>query len=538
MSELKPEISTGRKFNVIWIVPLVALAIGIYMVIHTKMTEGPVITITFNTADGLEAGKTKLRFRNVDIGLVKDVTLSKSMKTVLVTVEMDREAAPLLREDTRFWVVRARVGGGAISGLGTLLSGAYIHLDPGTNGADKKREYIGLESPPLTPADAPGVRLVLHSESAGSVGTGDAILYNGYKVGRIESVTFDSDNKEVRYDAFIDSPYDDLVTTSSRFWDISGVSVDASAAGISVSTGSLDTILFGGVAFGPLPGLPPGNKAASGAVYKLNSSYHDLEADPFNYGVYFVAKFTQSMRGLEPGAPVEYRGIQVGSVERILMKELVSDREAGYGQAIPVLLYLEPGRLGAGDSEEATGYLKEGIMRGIDAGMRASLETGSLLTGKLYVNIDFYKDAEPVPLEQFDGYTVIPSIPTGLGRLEYQVSSLLEKFNALPLDDTVTGVNITLSKLTATLESLHEILAQDDTRELSAELGETLVELRKTLGGLSPDSPVGQSISNSLFELNKTLQNVEELTRTLSDKPNALVFPANIPADPIPEARP
>ena len=214
MSELKPSISTGRRFNPVWVVPVVAVIVGLYMVIHTRLTEGPEITIQFNTAEGLEAGKTRLRYRDVDIGLVGNVSLSEDMDQVLVTVKMDQQAANMLREDTRFWVVRARVGAGAISGLGTLVSGAYIQLDPGTGKQTKHGQYIGLEVPPLTPADAPGIRLTLVSEQAGSLGAGDVIVYRGFNVGRIESATFDSVKRLVVYDAFIDAPYDDLVTTT------------------------------------------------------------------------------------------------------------------------------------------------------------------------------------------------------------------------------------------------------------------------------------------------------------------------------------
>jgi paraquat-inducible protein B len=540
---MKPEVSTGRRFNPIWVVPLVAVVIGLYMVVHTRLTEGPEISINFSTAEGLEAGKTKLRYRDVDIGVVESVGLSKSMEDVIVTAKLDRSASGMLREDTRFWVVRARIGAGAVSGLGTLLSGAYIQLDPG-NGKPGQRTFTGLENPPLTPADAPGVRVVLYSEDAGSVSSGDAVVYHGFKVGRIESVTFDSKTRQVRYDAFIDAPYNDLVTSSTRFWNVSGIAINATAAGINVITGSLDTILLGGVAFDNLPGLPPGDKSQSGAIYKLNASYAELEEDPFQYRAYFITRFTQSLRGLEPGAPVEYRGIQIGRVQRVLMKELALGQNVVSGSAIPVLIYLEPGRLGVGDSPELVEFMQKTVDTGLKNGLRASLQTGNLLTGKLYVSLDFYSDVEPVPAEEFDGYVVIPSIPSGLGRIEQQVASLLDKFNALPLEDTVGNANTalaaldgTLLELSATMNSLQGVLDQDSTRSLTGELNATLVELRKALAGLSPDSAVGDSINSSLYELNRTLRNIEELTRTLSDQPNALLFPVDAPADPTPEAQ-
>jgi paraquat-inducible protein B len=543
MNDLKPEVSTGKRFSAIWIIPLVALGIGVYMVIHGLMTEGPEITIAFANAEGLEAGKTKIRFRDVDVGLVESVALGDSMDKVIVTARMDLDAEKMLREDTRFWVVRARIGAGSISGIGTLLSGAYIQVDPGT-AKKKEKEFLGLEVPPLTPADAPGVRLVLHSEQAGSLSAGDVILYNGFKVGRIEGVTFDAGTKEVRYDAFIDAPYNDLVTTNTRFWNTSGIAITASASGVQVRTGSMETVLLGGVAFGIIPGMPPGEKAKTGESYKLSASYSELIENPYRNRTYFVVEFKQSLRGLEPGAPVEYRGIQMGRVERILVKELADQGLAGTGSAIPVLLYLEPGRLGVADSPEMAKHMHESIIKSFDNGMRASLQTGNLLTGKLYISFDFYEEVEAASVEQFEGHDIIPSIPTGLGRLEKQVGDLLDKFNALPLNALVTNADTalktldgTMASLTGTLDALEAILLEEGSKALPGEISQTLAELRQTLGGLSPDSAAGQSLSSSIFELNRTLRNLEELTRTLSDKPNSLIFPTDLPADPIPEAR-
>ena len=543
MSELKPSISTGRRFNPVWVVPVVAVIVGLYMVIHTRLTEGPEITIQFNTAEGLEAGKTRLRYRDVDIGLVGNVSLSENMDEVLVTVKMDQQAANMLREDTRFWVVRARVGAGAISGLGTLVSGAYIQLDPGTGKQTKHGKYIGLEVPPLTPADAPGIRLTLVSEQAGSLGAGDVIVYRGFNVGRIESATFDSEKRMMVYDAFIDAPYDDLVTTNTRFWNISGVAINASASGVEVTTGSIESILLGGASFGVLPGMPSGTKAASGATFKLSPSFNELREDPFRFRIYYVAEFAQSLRGLEPGAPVEYRGMQIGRVERILMKELVSQREAGKDRPIPVLLYLEPARFGLEDSEESIEGMRQSIAVGVTKGMRANLQTGNLLTGALYINIDWYKGQPAATIGKFEEFPVIPTIPSGLGRIEQQVSSLLDKLNALPVEPLMTRATTalgtmdgTMGSLTATLNSLQQILEQDGTKALPDELSSTLAELRRTLDGFSPDSAAGESLNNSLFELNQALRNLEELTRTLSAKPNSLIFPGESPADPIPEA--
>ncbi len=538
MTETQPEIRSGRKFSAIWIIPVVALAIGIYLVIHTRLTEGPEITITFRTAEGLEAGKTKVQYRNVSVGQVEDVDLSEDKQSVIATVKLELEATSLLREDTRFWVVRARVGLGAVSGLGTLLSGAYIQLDPGAGTPVRKRDFTGLEEPPLTPADAPGLRLVLYSENAGSVGTGDPILFNGYRVGRIESAKFDSRRREMRYDAFIDAPYDQLVTTSSRFWNVSGISAELSASGIQIQTGSLESMVIGGVAFGTLPGMPPGEKPESGAEYALNASYSALQDDPYQYSVYFITSFEQSLRGLEPGAPVEFRGIKVGEVKRILFKELVGERLAGRGRPIPVLIFIEPGRFGLPDTIDTADKVPASIAKSVQNGLRASLQTGNILTGKLFVSLDFYPDAEPVAPSAFDDHPVIPSIPGGFERLEHQVGTLLEKLNDLPLQTTVSELNASLATLNAALASTRLLLDDESTRELPRQLSEVVADLQASLGQLSPDSEIGKSLSSSVYELNATLRNLQDLTRTLSEQPSSILIPMETARDPIPEANP
>ena len=285
--EQAPLVSRRRRFSAIWILPLVTLIIGVSMVVHTFMTEGPTITLDFETADGLEQGKTKVRLLNVDVGVVDSVTFKEDMSGVVATVKLEQKTRSLLREDTRFWVVRARVGARGISGLGTLLAGTYIEMAPGT-GEVGRREFVGLEEPPLTPIDAPGLRLALYSDRAGSISTGDVVLYRGYSVGRVEAMSFDTDRQEVRYDIFVDAPFHELVDSSTRFWDTSGVKVKASADGVEVHTGSIDTILLGGVAFESPEELPPGNPVENGRKYKLYESYDDILKHPFRHRNYYV----------------------------------------------------------------------------------------------------------------------------------------------------------------------------------------------------------------------------------------------------------
>ncbi|NND69385.1 MAG: MCE family protein, partial [Halioglobus sp.] len=308
---------SGFKLSAVWIIPLLALLLGVFLVVQAWMTEGPEIEISFSTATGLEQGKTRIKYRNVDIGVVEKVRLNSDFQGVIATAKLDRQAVPLLRADTRFWVVTAQVGISSITGLDTLLSGAYIQLAPG-EGELGIRSFEALEQPPLTPSGAPGLRLELTAEHAASASTGNDVLYKGFKVGRVENRTFDPRERLVRYTIFIDAPYHELVNSAVRFWDISGFELSAGADGFRVETGSVDTMLLGGVAFALPDGVSAGTPVEAGTSFKLYGTRDEIHENPFSYGTYFVVKFSQSIKGLLPGAPVEYRGIPVGQVERIM----------------------------------------------------------------------------------------------------------------------------------------------------------------------------------------------------------------------------
>jgi len=562
METAQPEIRKGRSFNAIWLIPLIAIVLGAWMVVHTWMTEGPEIEIAFATAEGLTAGKTKVRYRSVEIGVVQAVTLTADRQGIVARVKMDRLALPMLTEDARFWLVTARVGLGNISGLDTLLSGAYIELAPGS-GRQEQRKFTALEKPPLTPADAPGLRLRLESDKAGSVSAGDSVIYKGYQVGRVDTMIFDADKRKAIYEIFIDAPYHELVDSSVRFWNVSGISLKAGADGFQVTTGSMDTILLGGITFGELPDLPPGEPVAQNSEFILYDDYDQILADPFQHGTYFVVFFTQSLKGLLPGAPVDYRGINVGKVIRIMLKEQITDNEKqkDIGAALPVLIYVEPGRMTLPDSPAAVTALEQTVVAGVKYGLRATLETGSLLTGAKYINIDFYPQEEKLEVGEWRGYTTIPTIGTGFDQLEVKVNRLLDKFNQLPVETTVANANAAIRELNQTLAStraivenpdtvaipkqvaaaladLRAILQDPKTTSLPAELGVTLAELRATLAGFSPNSPFYLSLNSTLQQLNRALVNVESLTRTLSGKPNAAVMPSSLSKDPTPESNP
>jgi paraquat-inducible protein B len=412
--------------------------------------------------------------------------------------------------------------------LGTLLSGGYIQLAPGT-GAAGWRDFVGLEEPPVTPTGTPGLQFRLVSDRAGSVSSGDPILYKGFRVGRIESAEFDVESQQMQYGAFIEAPYDDLVTSTTRFWNASGISLSATAEGFEVQTGSLETILIGGTAFGLPEGLAPGKPVSSGETFELYANYASVNDRPYRTSLEYVVHFPQSVRGLRPGAPVEYRGIRVGQVERVMLAEMAALDLRGQGGPIPVLLRLEPGRLEVPDSEEGAARMRESIAIGVTNGIRATLATGSLITGSLYVALDVFPDAPKAEIGTYAGRPTIPTIASGLAGIEQKLAALLDKVNALPLEGTVREAEHTLADLNA-------ILGSDAMQSLPASLEATLNELQATLRSVSGESEMQAGLLNTVSELDRTLRSLRGLVETLEQQPNSLIFNRELGEDPRPPA--
>ncbi len=521
-------VSSRRRLPVIWLVPVLAVGLGIYMVIYTFMTEGPEITITFSTAQVIEAGRTKLSSLSVEVGLVETVVLNEDLDSVTVVARLDRENTKLLRDDTRFWVVRPRLGAGGISGLNTLLSGAYIELEPGSGPPSSQRDFVGLDDVPVTAVGTPGLGLVLVSDRAGAVSPGQPVLYHGYRVGRVETTMFDPDTGRVRHGVFIEEPFDKLVDRSTQFWDAGGIVVRTGAGGLLVDVESLQALLIGGVAFGVPEGVAATGPVESGAEFVLHRDRQSAAELSYVHSLEYVVAFTQSVRGLVPGAPVEYRGIRVGSVRAILIAPLTEANARGRtAQPIPVLITIEPGRIGLGDTAEGVEQMLQIIDRGVRARMRASLESANLLTGALLISIDYYPEEEVGEIGTFAGYPTLPTISGGFERIERQVSALLEKLNDMPIEATVRELN-------RILNDLREVTGSDKFQDLPATVTAVLETLKQDLQLISPDSPPYDRLYRTITELNRTLQSADGLLRTLDEKPNSLIFSRPIEPDPEP----
>jgi paraquat-inducible protein B len=537
MTETEAAVSTRRRISAVWIVPVVAMLLGVWLVVNAYLNKGPVVEIDFPTAEGIEEDTTPVKARNVEVGRVTDISLNEDLSGVIVTTELAAEARQLLREDTQFWVVRPRVSSTGISGLGTIVSGAYIEVAPGAGAPAERTRFQGFDHAPPTPAGAPGLRINLTSETSGSLGVGDPVLYRGYPVGRVEDARLDVDAQEVRYSAFIDAPYDTLVTSSTRFWNASGISAELTAQGATLTVGSLETLIAGGVAFDLPEAAAPGAAVPANETFQLYPDRASIDHNPHRYHQDYVVSFNQSVRGLGVAAPVTFRGITIGSVQRIMVGEGTAGALGdGRGTAIPVLIRLEPGRLEYEDSRAGVRRLRETVALAVESGLRGALETGNLLTGSLYINLDFFDHAAPGDLQEFDGYPAIPTVSTGLGLLQQQVSELMAKLNGLPLDESVASANAAIAEFHSAASELHALLASDPVRGLPGRLDDSLAELNRTLAAYSADSGLPDRLTRAVTELSRTLESVRAVADTLERNPNAMLYPTRHAEDPQPGA--
>ncbi|WP_423839647.1 intermembrane transport protein PqiB [Vibrio mytili] len=535
-AQIKPQ----KQISTIWIIPILALAMGVWMLFQYINSTGPEITLKLPTADGIEVGKTEIRALNVKVGLITEVTLSEDYDHIIAKAEMTKDAARMLREDSMFWVVKPRIGREGVSGLETLLSGAYIQLQPG-KAKEEKTQFTVLDVPPVASPDAKGLRVVLTHREAGKLSVGDPVIYKGFTVGRVEKTRFDVNTRHALYQLFIFKPYDSLVHERTKFWMDSGVDLQLNAEGFEVKFGSLESLITGGVTFDTGPGLEPGKPLTEDLTnFRLYDDVKQLREGMYDDYIEFVMFFDESVRGLKRQAPVEYRGLRIGTVMRVPMR-LPTPDENFSAQKIPVLVRIELGRVYGDFQSAAMPKFKQKLKEEFAKGLRATLKTGNLLTGALYIDTDFYPDDDKYVPSNFEGIEEFPTKRGGFAQVQRQVNEFLNKINNLPMEQTLTSLNATLKTSERTLASaervaskVDKLLSQKDTQAIPADIRESLRQLQKTLDGYGPNSTMYNDMNDTMKELEKVLTEFKPVLKQLNEKPNSLVFGENDVSDPIP----
>lgn len=517
-----PEALTDerRRVSLVWLIPLVAVLTAVWLGYRGYIQQGPLVTISFQTATGLLAGKTRVRFKDLDVGYVETIELSSDLSRVKVRARLANHVTGYLNDQTRFWVVRPRLSGGQISGLETLIGGTYIGVDLSEDG-ESRRDFEGLETPPIVTATDRGRSFSLRVPDLGSIAVGSPVLYRGIEVGRVTGYQL-QEPQGVIIQVFIHAPHDAKVGRNTRFWNVSGVQFSLDASGFRVNTDSLASVLLGGVAFGAPARSGEGEPAPEGTEFPLYLSRQAALEHRFERRQEWLLAFAGSVRGLLPGAPVELRGIRVGEVKDIRLELDPAGRET----RMPVSILIEPDRLGLatplpehGQGETAERVMWDELVRN---GLRAQLQTGNLITGALYVDLDFYPQDAPREIVWAGNVPELPTVPTALDELR----GLLSRLARLPLDQMGEDLSQSLAEMRATLKSTNGLLERLD-RETLSELTKTLEQTRKTLVGaermLAPDSSLQAEAHRALRELTAAARSFRIMADYLERHPEALI---------------
>nr|VFK79945.1 MAG: paraquat-inducible protein B [Candidatus Kentron sp. SD] len=556
----------------IWILPLFVVLIAVLLFWYHYTTQGPLITITFDSAEGIRAGRTPIKYLDVEMGRVQKIGIDrKSRKRVIVTARMEKGARGYLNETTKFWVVRPRVGFSGITGLQTLVSGNYIGMSGVATGGETRAAFRGLEQPPLTSSDAPGLRVRLRASEAGYIEPGSPVFYRRFKVGAVESRRLSEDGKHTEFQVFIHAPYDKFINTNTRFWNASGIDVMLDATGVTMHSESLETVISGGIAFSNPPRLEVGNRIESGATFTLYDTRTEAETrsvEETTRHLGYVLHFDESLHGLKVGAVVEHRGVRIGYVADIGIQY---NRETGLFET-PTLIFLDPQRIKWPADTRVEEILKTAVEK---HGMRARLQTANMLTGALFVDLvllspdeERARNGKRPRIIQKTPYPEFPTVHSPFGQMTTKAVNLLDTVRALPLEKLVSSAsrffedarallggptsdraetgareNTTMGQapnaplvrfleaMTSTLTGLDAILGTQESRELpghiSASLGQldaTLKSIQGLLQGNTTSSSLSYEFSTALQELTQAARAVRSLTETIESKPNSLIF--------------
>ncbi|MDO9103730.1 MAG: MlaD family protein [Methylovulum sp.] len=507
-------INSKSSLPLVWFLPLIALIVSGWLIYKAVSEKGPVVTISFPNAEGLEVDKTKIKYLDVEVGKVTAINISEDLKSIRVSAQMNSGSEAYLKQQTLFWVVRPHVGLGGVSGLGTLLSGPYIGIKPG--GGSWQTRFTGLTSPPLLKNNAEGKQFILETNNLGSMQPGTPINFHGIIVGEVLSHELSPTADAIKLKVFINKPYDQFVRKNTRFWIDSGVDLSASADGFKVRTGPLISLLSGGIAFRASVEDAAEAVMAENSLFPLYDTYEQSTQVFYSNTLKYVMYFNGSVRGLTEGAPVQLRGIPIGKVTGI---SLELDKKTA-DIRIPVMVELEPQRISIVNN--LPGVSDKDVMEQlIKKGLRAQLQTGSLITGQLLVDLDFHPKSKITLNINTSVYPEFPTTASSLDQFTHSAQTIMDKIAKLPLDEMSAEINQTLLTLQSTSKTANTMLATANTTLGSAD--KTMASAHQVLNSLEPGSTTHYELDKLLQELSQTASSVKQLTDYLQQHPDTLI---------------
>jgi paraquat-inducible protein B len=507
-------INKKRELPLIWLLPLCALLVSGWLIYKSVSEKGPVITINFASAEGLEVDKTKIKYLDVEIGKVTAISINKDLKTIAVTAQMNKDTDTYLTNNTQFWVVRPQIGLGGVSGLGTLLSGAYIAIKP--EKGKREHYFTGLPVPPALAINEKGKQFVLETTNVGSMRSGTPISFHGITVGEVLNYELSDNANNIKLHIFINAPYDQFIRKDSLFWIDSGIDLSAGADGFKVRTGPLVALLSGGIAFRN----PANDKAVENApentIFQLFDDYDQSTQVVYRQTVKLVMYFDGSVRGLTIGAPVLLRGIPVGKVTDITLE--IDDKTTDIH--IPVVVEIEPDRIKKINTTDNI-TAKDRLTYLVAKGLRAQLQTGSLLTGQLFIAIEMFPKSKVVTHNNTTGYPEFPTTPNTLDQITHSAQTIMDKISKLPLETMTDEINKTLVSLQGTSKAATNTLVT--AKDTLGNADKTMNSAQQVLSTLAPGSTTQYELNQLLQKLAETASSVKQLTDYLEQHPESLI---------------
>lgn len=520
-----PQVSKQSGLSIVWIIPLVTLLVGGWLIVKTLSEQGPRATISFKTAEGIEVGKTRIKYKNVDIGVVEKIKFSDDFSNIILTVDFMEGSEKFLRRSTRFWVVKPQLSLRGATGLSTIISGAYIEIEPGTGAP--KLHFIGLEKQPVVKSDQQGKKITLVTQKLGSVDTGSPIYYQGLLAGEVLGYELGNDRKSTYVHTFIKDPFDQLIRGNTNFWNVSGINVSMGADGFKVQTESIQSMMFGGIAFETPETLEQATTDIDKLVFTLHESYESIKKHAYTKKIKFIMFFDSSIRGLNLGAPVEFKGIKVGTVLDVRL-----EFDSGSTSfRIPVLIEIEPQRIIERGNQEMD-QSHQALQRLVKRGLRARLQTGSLLTSQLFVELDMHPGS-PINLSGSDTpYPELPTLPTSnFGAITQSAEDLLAKLNAVDIKevtsvliDTIQTANKTMHNADKAIESANTLIGTPGIPEAIENVRITLKNF-KNITQKVDDSNLIASATKTFSSVDKTINSADKAINNA----NTLISAPGIP---------
>jgi paraquat-inducible protein B len=530
-----PDAPRRVRLPYVWILPVIVVIVGVFLAVREKIAEGTSIEITFHTADDLEPNKTKISYKAVEIGEVKEIHVSKDRQEVVVEARIHRNATDYLVQDTRFWVVRPRVTGANVSGLGTLVSGAYISVDVG-HSTVPEHHFTGLEVPPIVTSGLPGREYILHAADIGSLNIGSTVFYRHMQAGQVVAYALDPGGASVTVKVFINSPYDRFVTQDTRFWQASGVDMSIDSEGVKLHTESIASILEGGVAFQTPKESTSTAEMAEDTSFKLYSDQERAMREPDTVAETFIMYFQGSLRGLSVGAPVDLRGIDIGEVKRLSVEY---DRVAGELR-FPVEVDIFPQRIRSrarstgtqnADLTDMGGHIMIDSM--VAHGMRAALKDGNLLTGQKYVAVEVVKGVPPEKVAWDEHPPIFPTASGGIDEITDSIGSIAKKLDKVPFDQISSHLIATMATLDETLKTTDHLMRNVDSSiapQVTATLKEAQGAMKNAKDALAEGGALNNNLGDALIQLSRAARSLDALADYLERHPEALI--RGKPADP------